>query len=253
MISAMLWDVDGTLAETERDGHLQAFNLAFSSLAVPWRWSTARYVELLGVAGGRERLLHDMRSQARAPADHGERQALAGRIHRLKNEIYANIVARGELPLRDGVRELLQDCVQAEVRLGIVTTTSRANVEALLGTHLGADWQARFAVVVTADEAPDKKPNPQAYLLALEGLRLRPHETVAMEDAPAGVKAAQAAGIPVIVTRSHYFNSDPVRGALAVGPSLSRSDGWNPAADLRAARIDLAQVIQWHRHHPPAD
>lgn len=246
MISALLWDVDGTLAETEHDGHLPAFNQAFAELRIPWRWSAARYGELLAVAGGRERLLHDMQSQLHAPAAMPERQELAERIHRLKNTLYASIVARGGLPLRPGVRELLQDCAQAAVRLGIVTTTSRANVGALLSTHLGTDWRSGFAAVICAEEAPQKKPNPQAYLLALEALRLQPGATVAMEDAPAGVAAARAAGIPVIVTRSHYFHSNSVKGVLAAGPSLDRIEGWVPAADPGAVRIDLAQIIRWH-------
>ncbi|MEP6883739.1 MAG: HAD-IA family hydrolase [Gammaproteobacteria bacterium] len=248
MISAMLWDVDGTLAETERDGHLQAFNLAFSSLGVPWRWSTERYGELLAVAGGRERLLHDMQSQSQAPADRREREALAERIHRLKNRLYADIVARGDLSLRPGVRELLQDCAQASVRVGIVTTTSRSNVEALLDMHLGPDWESTFAVVICAEDAPKKKPDPQAYLLALDALQVLPHETVAIEDAPAGVAAAQAAGVPVIVARSHYFNSVPCAGVLAAGPSLGRIEAWNPPADPRVSRIDLAQINRWHSH-----
>jgi HAD superfamily hydrolase (TIGR01509 family) len=249
MISAMLWDVDGTLAETERDGHLAAFNLAFEGLGIPWRWSDARYAQLLAVAGGRERLLHDMQSQSAAPANLKEREALAERVHHLKNQAYANIVTRGDLPLRPGVRDLLQDCVQAAVRLGIVTTTSRSNVEALLGTHLGADWQSTFDVVISAEEAPKKKPDPQAYLLALDTLQLRAADTVAMEDAPAGVAAAQAAGVPVIVTRSHYFYSAPCQSTLAVGPCLGRIEGWNPPADPRAARIDLAQIIRWRDSH----
>jgi HAD superfamily hydrolase (TIGR01509 family) len=247
MLSAILWDVDGTLAETEHDGHLTAFNQAFAALEVPWRWSDERYGELLAVAGGLERLLHDMQSQPHAPAGAQERRALAERIHGLKNTLYAGIVARGGLPLREGVRELLQDCSQSAVRLGVVTTTSRSNVEALLSTHLGRDWQSGFATVICAEEAPKKKPNPQAYLLALEALRLPPAETVAMEDAPAGVAAAQAAGVPVIVTRSHYFNSSPAGAVLAAGPSLGRVDGWSPAADPRAARVDLAQILQWRR------
>ncbi len=246
MISAMLWDVDGTLAETERDGHLVAFNRAFEALCIPWRWSESRYGELLTVAGGRERLLYDMQSQPNAPADLQPRQALAERIHRMKNTVYAQIVAGGHLPLRPGVRELLQDCAQAGVRLGLVTTTSRANVEALLGTHLGPQWQANFATVICAEEAPKKKPDPQAYLLALDALKLNPYEAVAMEDAPAGVAAAQAARVPVVVTRSHYFQGAQAAGVLALGPSLTQLDGWLPSAEPNAARIDLAQIIRWH-------
>ncbi len=245
MIKSILWDVDGTLAETERDGHLKAFNQAFEALGLPWRWSEQRYGELLAVAGGRERLLHDMQRQSRARGSPQERQALAERVHRLKNALYARIVADGGLPLREGVRELLDDCASAHVRLGIVTTTSRSNVDILLKTHLGEDWESTFAVIVCAQEAPKKKPDPQAYLLALEALKLRPHEAVAMEDSQAGAAAARAAGVPVIVTRSHYFAAAESQGALAVGPSLGRIDGWNPAADARSTRIGLEQIIQW--------
>jgi len=245
MLKALLWDVDGTLAETERHGHLQAFNLAFEALRLPWRWSPEQYGELLAVAGGRERLLHDMQCQGRGPLSLEDRHALAQQVHLLKNQLYASIVAAGELPLREGVRELLQDCAHAGLRVGIVTTTSRSNVAALLTAHLGKAWEDGFATVVSADEAPLKKPHPQAYLLALRALQLRSHEAVAMEDAPAGLAAAQAAGIAVIVTRSYYFPATETPGALAVGPSLGRTAGWNPAAEPRAVRIDLAQITRW--------
>ncbi len=246
MIKSILWDVDGTLAETERRGHLRAFNLAFEALGIPWRWTEQRYGELLAVAGGRERLLHDMQSQEHAPTDQQHRYAMAERVHLLKNEMYAGIVAGGDLPLREGVRELFEDCERVGVRMGIVTTTSRSNVEVLLRTHLGEHWEANFATVVCAREAPKKKPHPQAYLLALEALQLRPHEAVAIEDAEAGIAAAQAAGLPVIVTRSHYFAAAASPGALAVGPSLGRIDGWHPMPDAGTARVDLAQVIRWY-------
>jgi HAD superfamily hydrolase (TIGR01509 family) len=246
MLKSILWDVDGTMAETERDGHLKAFNQAFETAGLPWHWSDGRYAELLRVAGGRERLLHDMDSQARGPADPQERQALAERLHRLKNTLYSTIAADGRLPLRDGVGELLEDLTQAGMPMGIVTTTSRSNVEALLGAQLGADWESRFATVVCAREAPLKKPHPQAYLLALEALHLLPHEAVAMEDSPAGIAAAQAAGVPVIIARSHFFASTVSPRALAAGPSLGRAAGWHPAADPGATRIGLEQILEWY-------
>lgn len=249
MLKALLWDVDGTLAETERDGHLAAFNQTFEALGVPWRWSEERYGELLAVAGGRERLLHDMRCRASAPADPLECQALAERAHHLKNETYASIVASGKLQLREGVGELLEDCARSGLRMGIVTTTSRSNVETLLKRHLGTDWKSKFAAVVCAEEAPRKKPDPQAYLLALDALRLHPRETIAIEDAPVGVAAARAAGVPVIVTRSHYFPMSDVPHALAVGRSLGRRDGWQPAAEPDITRICLRQIIRWHSTH----
>ena len=115
-------------------------------------------------------------------------------------------------------------------------------------THLGLDWESRFATVVCAREAPKKKPDPQAYLLALEALHLQPREAVAIEDAPAGIAAAQAIGLPVIVTRSHYFPGAQPHGALADGPSLGRIEGWHPAAQMSATRVSLDQIMLWHAH-----
>jgi HAD superfamily hydrolase (TIGR01509 family) len=246
VIRALLWDVDGTLAETERDGHLVAFNRAFEALGMPWRWSEQHYGELLAVAGGRERLLYDMSRREQAPGDARQREALAETVHRLKNQIYAGIVRHGELPLRAGVAELLAECCRAHLPMGIVTTTSCGNVEALLEWHLGSHWKDQFATVVCANEAPRKKPDPQVYRLALAALRLRPHEAVAIEDAPAGVEAAQRAGVPVVVTHSHYFPAGAAVGALAFGPSLGGSEGWQPGADPRATRISLDQIMRWY-------
>jgi HAD superfamily hydrolase (TIGR01509 family) len=244
MPDAMFWDVDGTLAETERDGHLVAFNAAFEALHLPWRWSEQRYGELLRVAGGFERLLHDLATQPEAPRDEAGQRELAGRIHRLKNEHYAALAASGALPLRPGVRELFDDCATAGVRMAVVTTTSRNNVATLLHAHLGADWQRRFATLVCAEDAPRKKPDPQAYELALQRLDLPASATVAIEDSPAGLASATAMGIPVVICRSHYFPTDPMPGALAVGPGLDDGDGWSPTASADG-RIDLAQIRLW--------
>jgi HAD superfamily hydrolase (TIGR01509 family) len=244
-LRALLWDVDGTLAETERDGHLAAFNLAFEALGVPWRWSEARYGELLAVAGGFERLLRDMDDRAEAPAQPAQRESLASTVHRLKNEIYAGIVRRGELALRPGVAQLLADCWCAGLPMGIVTTTSRVNLEALLECHLGSRWRTHFAAVVCAAEAPRKKPDPQVYQLALAVLGLEPREAVAIEDAPAGVAAARRAGVPVIVVHSHFFPACDACDATASGPSLGSGAGWRPEPLARAARIGLDQIRRW--------
>jgi HAD superfamily hydrolase (TIGR01509 family) len=251
LFKALLWDVDGTLAETERDGHLVAFNRAFEVLGIPWRWSEQDYGALLHVAGGRERLRHDM--QFRHFNTGEDPESLVERLHLLKNEFYATIVSRGEVALREGVRELLADCEAAGIRMGIATTTSRSNVEALLGAQLGADWESRFAAVVSAREAPQKKPDPEVYRLALRILELPAHQVVAIEDAPAGIAAAQGAGVPVLVTRSHYFAALDTHGTLAAGPSLGRTDGWQPRADSRAMRIDLHQIARWYEQRPDID
>jgi HAD superfamily hydrolase (TIGR01509 family) len=246
MLQAVLWDVDGTLAETERDGHLAAFNRAFAELGLPWRWSETRYGQLLNVAGGVERLLHDMQCRDDAPVTTSERRELAQRIHKVKNSVYASIVASGALPLREGVADLIKDCANQGVPMAIVTTTSRGNVEALLNVNLGRSWPSRFAAIVCAEDAPRKKPDPQAYLLALDRLQLHSRDTVALEDAPAGITAASAAGVPVVVTHSHFFPAAESSAALASGPSLSCICGWQPPTQSRATRIGLAQLARWH-------
>lgn len=245
MIRALLWDVDGTLAETERDGHRVAFNAAFAATGVPWRWDERTYGELLQITGGRERLLYDMQRQPQAPAEPQARTALAADLHRRKNEYYLSIVRDHRVQLRAGVLALLADCAQAGVRSGIVTTTSRCNVEALLEQHLGRDWTASFAAVICAEQASHKKPDPQAYIMALETLQLSADEAIAIEDAPAGVEAAQRAGLPVIVTHSHYFPALAHTGVLAAGRSLGDAAGWHPPADPLTTRIDLAQIVRW--------
>jgi len=246
LIRALLWDVDGTLAETERDGHLVAFNRAFATAGVPWRWSAAHYGRLLEIAGGYERLLYDMQHRDEAPAAAAGRESLARQLHQLKNGFYEDIVRSGELPLRAGVPGLLAECAAARLPMAIATTTTPGNVAALLERHLGGDWRGRFAAVVTAAEAPRKKPEPQVYRLALGLLGLAPHEAVAIEDAPAGVEACRRAGVAVIVAHSHYFPTLADAAVVrAAGPSLGSGAGWRPSAEAPAAPIGLEQLRRW--------
>ena len=250
-LKALLWDVDGTVAETERDGHRVAFNRAFEDCGVPWRWDEALYGELLHITGGRERLLHDMQGRAAAPVRAAEREALAKTLHAKKNAVYADMVGTGVIPLREGVSRLILQCRARGLRMGIATTTSRSNVDALLRWHLGASWAQQFAVIVCGEDVERKKPDPAVYLQALRQLGIGAWQAVAIEDSPPGVAAARAAGIPVIVTRSAYFEHAPVEGALAIGPGLHTRRGWLPAlrvgagADERES-VGLDDIEAWH-------
>ena len=245
-LQALLWDVDGTLAETERDGHRVAFNQAFESLGLPWRWDEARYGELLAVTGGRERLMADLATRADAPPTADERDALARELHALKNGFYAELVRSARLPLRAGVAELMRECRAAGVRLAITTTTSRSNVDALLRVHLGADWRAGFAAVVCGEDVQRKKPDPEVFQRALEQLGLQPLQALALEDSPGGVAAARAAEVPVVVTRSAYFAEASVDGAIAIGPGLHTRAGWHPALRGDDGRVGLDDLVGWH-------
>jgi HAD superfamily hydrolase (TIGR01509 family) len=250
MICALLWDVDGTLAETEAAGHRLAFNEAFESIGMAWRWDVPRYGELLRITGGFERLLHDMGTHGDAPGSADERETLARELHRRKNIAYGKLLDSQGIALREGVRELLDECRSRKVRLGIVTTTSRVNVEALLGKQLGAAWKTWFATVVCGEDVKAKKPSPEAYQLALRELELGPLECVAMEDSPGGVLSARQADVPVIVTRSVYFANVTFEGAIAIGPGLHQREGWNPpcapATSAGAKRITLDDIQDWH-------
>jgi HAD superfamily hydrolase (TIGR01509 family) len=247
MLQALLWDVDGTLAETERDGHRIAFNTAFAALGLAWHWDVARYGRLLRITGGRERLRAAMADETDAPALHGEREALIDQLHRRKNTAYAEIVQAGAIPLRPGVRELLDEASAKGLRQAIVTTTSRANVQALLGRHLGAGWATRFAAVVCGEDVAAKKPDPEAYRRALLALRLPALATLAIEDSWAGACAARAADVPVLVTRSAYFAGDPIDAAIAIGPGLQRREGWWPPLNRSVpGHVTVADLADWH-------
>lgn len=247
MLAALLWDVDGTLAETERDGHRVAFNRAFEALGLPWRWDIPRYGRLLRVTGGRERLLAAMAEERDAPVLADEREALARKLHRLKNQAYAECVRGGAIPLRSGIEAMIHAAADRGLRQAIVTTTSRANVDALLGHHLGVGWERGFAAVVCGEDVDRKKPDPQAHQRTLDALRLPATSALAIEDSCAGAHAAQAAGVPVLVTRSAYFASDPIDAAVAIGPGLHTRAGWQPAPVPRPVdRITLDDLIDWH-------
>ncbi|HSV60891.1 MAG TPA: HAD-IA family hydrolase [Variovorax sp.] len=247
MLAALLWDVDGTLAETERDGHRVAFNQAFAELGLHWYWDTERYGRLLRVTGGHERLLAAMAGEGDAPALAGEREALARELHRVKNRCYATTVHDGTIKLRPGVAALIDEAAERGVRHAIVTTTSRTNVKALLERHLGNAWAERFDAVVCGEDVRAKKPDPEAHRRALAELRLPALNTLAIEDSCAGATAARAADVPVLVTRSAYFADDPIDAAVAIGPGLHVREGWQPVPAARPAEhITLDDLIDWH-------
>lgn len=248
-IDALLWDVDGTLAETERDGHRVAFNQAFEAFGLPWRWEDSEYGELLRVTGGRERLLHYMDSRPDAPPRVEERDTLARELHAKKNALYAELIDGAAIPLREGVRELMHECREHGVRMAIATTTSRANLEALLRAQLGSRWTEWFDAVVCGEDVQRKKPDPEVFVNVLAVLGVAPRQAVAIEDSPGGVAAARAAECPVVVTRSTYFANSPIEGATAVGPGLHSRAGWSPAPSespsAAQGRVSLRDIAEW--------
>jgi HAD superfamily hydrolase (TIGR01509 family) len=214
---ALIFDVDGTLAETE-ELHRQAFNEAFARAEMDWNWGHAIYKELLRVAGGKERLrAFDQMQKSLQPLSDGD---IAG-LHRIKTACFADLLVKQGCPLRPGVNALISAARARGQRLAIATTTSRENIDALLSVALGKNWSNIFEVIVAGDEAARKKPAPDVYLEALSRLRLSGSDCLAIEDSANGLIAAMQAEIPVLITRSHYLRDDDFTQALLVLDDLT--------------------------------
>jgi HAD superfamily hydrolase (TIGR01509 family) len=202
-LCALLFDVDGTLADTE-ETHRQAFNAAFMDFRLPYEWSAEQYEVLLRISGGKERLAHFFASLPVSQAEHDRLAANVPGLHRVKTERYAELVAGGGSPLRPGIARLLNEATTAGIRVGIASTTTSANVAALLDAELGSNAHKRFAVIACGDVVPAKKPAPDIYRLALSTLGLDASQAVAFEDSANGLAAAKAAGIFTVVTPTRW-------------------------------------------------
>jgi HAD superfamily hydrolase (TIGR01509 family) len=219
--TALIFDIDGTLAETE-ELHRAAFNEAFVQVGLDWHWGRRIYRDLLRVAGGKERIraFDQMRRTGPPLSD----KAIAD-VHAVKTERFAALMAAATCPLRPGVQALLDAARARGQKLAIATTTTRINIDALLEKTLGARWEGLFAAVVAADDVPRKKPAPDAYIEALSQLDLPASVCLAFEDSRNGLLAALRADIPCIVTRSLYVSDDDFTGALAVVDELTELEG----------------------------
>jgi HAD superfamily hydrolase (TIGR01509 family) len=219
-LRALIFDVDGTLADTE-EAHRSAFNQAFRQHGLDWHWSKLEYARLLATTGGKERLAVHIAS---LPLRGGEREVLNRRIpdiHAAKTDIYASMVMEGQVSLRDGVARLIDEAASANIRLAIASTTTLANIEALVRATLGRHAIYRFAVVGAGDQVRHKKPAPEIYRFVLRELALSARECVALEDSRNGLRAAKAAGLFTVVTPSFWTCHEDFSMADLVLPSLS--------------------------------
>lgn len=228
-MSALIFDCDGVLADTERDGHRVAFNRAFAELGLPIEWSEAVYAEKLRIAGGKERMASELTpSFVRAhdlPQDPDGQAALLADWHRRKTAIYTDMVAEGMLPTRPGVRRIIGEAQDAGWDVAVASTSAEPSVRAILEQAVGLDRAARFDVVLAGDVVPAKKPAPDIYLLAIERLGVTAPDALVIEDSRNGLLAAVGAGLRCVLTVNGYTEDEENGEAILVISSLGDPGG----------------------------
>ncbi|MHC4368447.1 MAG: HAD-IA family hydrolase, partial [Planctomycetota bacterium] len=218
-IKALIFDCDGVLVDTERDGHRVAFNKAFAEKGYDVEWDVELYGRLLEVAGGKERMRHYFDNNG-WPDDAADRDALIKELHKLKTDLFMQIIGSGQLPLRPGVARLVDEAIAANVTLAICSTSNERAVNLVAEKMLGPDRRARFSEILAGDVVSKKKPDPEIYNLASQRLGLEPSECVVVEDSRNGLLAAKAANMRCVVTTNGYTKNEDFKEADLVVSEL---------------------------------
>jgi HAD superfamily hydrolase (TIGR01509 family) len=239
-LRAILFDLDGTLADTEVLGHRPAYNRAFRKLGLGFRWGPKLYRKLLRQPGGEERLLHYLKRYRPELGEHqqaadSDPASWAETVHDLKSRYFRRLVRRGRVPLRPGVARLLAEAHGAGVATAIVTSASRPTLEPLLRHSLGAELASGIDVIVCGEDVARKKPHPELYLLALSRLQLPACECLAVEDSAMGLASAVAAGVPTLITTNDNTVDQDFGAALLVLDNLGEPGA---PAEVRHGTLD---------------
>ena len=260
-MKAIIFDCDGVLADTERDGHRVAFNKAFAQKGYAIEWSVELYGKLLEISGGKERMIHyfdsygwpsnlDCRQTSvadpvRGPKGKGsngaDKDALIKELHKLKTDIFIQIIESGELPLRPGIARLIDEAIAADVTLAICSTSHERAVNLVAEKLLGSERKTRFSAILAGDVVSKKKPDPEIYNLASERLSLEPSKCVVIEDSRNGLLAAKAAGMYCVVTTNGYTKEEDFTEADLIVSELG--DHPNVQVNLETIRnLDCRQT-----------
>ena len=228
---AIIFDVDGTLADTE-DAHRKSFNKAFADNNLDWNWDVELYDKLLKVTGGKERIKYfvsDFHTAYIKPENFDE---FVKKLHAVKTIHYTAMMRAGGVPLRPGIKQLIVDAHKAGITLAIATTTTPENVGALLEVGLGKNWANYFAANGCGDIVPHKKPAPDIYNWVLNELKIAPADCIALEDSYNGLHSSLAAGIKTYITTNLYTRNQDFTGAAAVFEDLSDLPAFYKTAGL---------------------
>ncbi len=237
-LRALIFDVDGTLADTERDAHRVAFNQAFAAADLPFEWDVPTYGHYLKVTGGKERLRSFLNDRPDYPQ---LSDADIARIHKQKTAFYVEMMEAGLLPLRPGVERLLNAAREVGLPIAIATTTTPANVESLLKSTLGKDGPGRFWTIGAGDIVPHKKPAPDIYLYVLQQLGFPASDCLALEDSENGLRSAASAGLATVITQTEYTQNQDFSSALRVLDQLGEPQ--TPAQILQGREAGARVVV----------
>jgi len=223
-LKALLFDVDGTLADTERDGHRVAFNKAFQEAGLDWDWTVELYGKLLAVTGGKERIRYHIENYLEGNAPTGDLAEFAANLHQRKTHFYLEMLQNGEIPLRSGAERLIKEARAANYRLAIATTTTPANVTYLLTATLGKESIDWFEVIAAGDIVPAKKPAPDIYQYAMDKMQLTAEECIAFEDSDNGIRSSVGANLKTLVTVNGYTQDQDFSKAAIVLDQFGEPD-----------------------------
>ncbi len=222
-IKAVLFDQDGVIIDTERDGHRVSFNLMFREFGFTDEWDVDYYHELLQIAGGKERMKYHWKTRGFSrPLTEEEIDALIPQMHKRKTAIFVELIESGKLPLRPGVHRFMKEAMEAGLKIGVCTTSNEQAARAITEKILS---DIHFDIVLAGDVVSKKKPDPEIYNLALSRLGLSPEEAFVVEDSRNGVLAAKAAGLKTLVTTNYYTEKEDVSDADIIVTCLGDPDG----------------------------
>jgi HAD superfamily hydrolase (TIGR01509 family) len=250
-LKAIFFDQDGVIIDTERDGHRVAFNQTFQEFGFSFQWDVEEYHALLQVGGGKERMKHYLHTKGFGVAVAPEAENdLIKKLHLRKTAIFIELIESGRLPLRPGVHRLMKEAADQGLILGICTTSDEKAAHAIAHKIL---TDIPFAFIFAGDVVKKKKPDPEIYCLALQKTGLAPHQCLVVEDSANGIRAAKAAGIPVLATSNPYTEREDLSAADMVVTCLGDFQG--DKGELRRGGrglkydgiLSVGQLVAWHR------